>query len=133
MSIVEAGILGGNRSLAALNVKCLSLVCQYLEIEFHYEYFSNIHLDLGPINRPGDWALRVSEAMGASEYVNPPGAAKLYDPKTFNRAGIKLTIRHLPSMEYQCNGYDFIPNMSIIDVLMWNTPEAIRAHLEKHG
>jgi hypothetical protein len=132
MSIVEKGIASNEASLARLNVNCLNLVCQYLGIEFHYQYFSNMQLDLGPIDGPGDWALRVSEALGASEYVNPPGGVALYDPEKFNAVGIKLTIRHLPPMEYECYPYEYIPHLSIIDVLMWNSPEKVRAHLEKH-
>lgn len=132
MSIVEKGIVSDNVSLARLNVNCLSLVCQYLGIEFRYQYFSNMHLDLGPIDGPGDWALRVSEALGATEYVNPPGGVAIYDPEKFNAAGIKLTIRRLPPIEYECHRYEFIPHLSIIDVLMWNAPEKVRAHLEKH-
>ena len=119
-------------SLARLNVAILERICQYLEIKFEYEYFSEMNLTLGPVEGPGDWALRISEAMGANEYVNPPGGKTIFDVSKFKELGIRLTIRNLPPIEYQCPGYDFIPNLSIIDVLMWNSPDKVKAYLDKN-
>lgn len=31
---------------------------------------------------------------------------------------------------YSCPGYQFVPSMSVVDVLMWNTPVAIKNHLD---
>lgn len=131
-ALVKKGIYSEDTSIARLNVNCLGIMCEYLEIDFHYQYFSEMQLNLGPIEGPGDWALRISEALGATEYVNPPGGVDLFDLDKFHSSGIKLTIRHLPPLEYQCSHYKFIPNLSIIDVLMWNAPEKVREHLEKH-
>jgi len=89
-------------------------------------------LDLGPINGPGDWALRISEALGASEYINPPGGEALFDKARFEAAGIKLTIQRFENMSYPCAPYSFEPALSIIDVLMWNSPEAVLHHLAGH-
>ncbi|MBN2466213.1 WbqC family protein, partial [candidate division WOR-3 bacterium] len=117
-------------SLARLNVFILDKVCAYLGIRFRYEFFSEMKLDLGPVGGPGDWALRISEALGASEYVNPPGGEALFDKAKFKAVGIKLTIHQFENMTYSCNGYGFEPGLSIIDVLMWNSPSAILQHLK---
>jgi WbqC-like protein family len=119
-------------SLSRLNVKILERICQYLEIKFEYEYFSEMNLTLGPVESPGDWALRISKAIGANEYVNPFGGKTIFDVSKFEDLGIRLTIRNLPPIEYQCPGYDFIPNLSILDVLMWNPPEEVKAYLDTH-
>ena len=116
-------------SLARLNAAILDKVCGYLQIPFRYEFFSDMKLDLGPIDGPGDWALRISEALGASEYVNPPGGEVLFDKAKFEAAGIRLTIQRFENMTYPCDGYDFEPALSIIDVLMWNPPSAVVRHL----
>ena len=76
--------------------------------------------------------MQISEAMGAQEYVNPPGGVSIFDERKFKETGIKLTIRNLPPMQYSCRGYEFIPNLSIIDVLMWNEPQAIKSHLDQY-
>ena len=130
--LIKDSLYSEETSLARLNVKSLSLVCTYLEIPFNFKYFSELNVSLGPIEGPSDWALRLSEALGADEYINPPSGTALYDPSRFNARGIKLTIRHLPPMYYDCKNYEFIPSLSIIDVMMWNEPEKIRAYLELH-
>lgn len=131
-ALVEECLRAKEHSLSRLNVAILEKVCVHLGIPFQYDYFSDLRLDLGPVDGPGEWALRISEALGATEYVNPPGGEAIFDRSKFEAAGIKLTIRKLPPLEYDCPGYEFIPSLSIIDVLMWNSPEEIGQHLEAH-
>jgi len=50
-------------SLAELNVSGLVRVCSYLGIPLNHSVFSRMDLELGPIEGPGDWALRISESM----------------------------------------------------------------------
>jgi hypothetical protein len=119
-------------SLSRLNVAILERICQYLGIKFEYEYLSEMNLTFGPIEGPGDWALRISEAMGANEYVNPPGGKKIFNMSKFKELGMRLTFRDLPPIMYQCPGYHFIPYLSILDVLMWNSPDQVKAYLDKH-
>jgi hypothetical protein len=130
--LLECCLRAKEVSLSRLNVTILETICQYLEIRFEYEYFSEMNLTLGPVESPGDWALRISEAIGANEYVNPPGGETIFDVSKFKELGIRLTIRNLPPIQYQCPGYDFIPNLSILDVLMWNSPDKVKAYLDKY-
>lgn len=117
-------------SIARLNAAILAKVCTHLGIDFDCAIFSEMDLALGPIEGPGDWALEIASTMGAEEYVNPPGGEGIFDGTRFAERGIELTIRHMPPMEYSCRGYGFEPGLSIIDVLMWNPPEIVRAFLD---
>jgi hypothetical protein len=119
-------------SLSRLNAAILEKVCRHLGISFNYEYYSEMDLRLGSVEGPDDWALRIAEALRAEEYVNPPGGTEIFDPAKFEAIGIKLTIRNLPVLEYPCKGYECVPGLSIIDVLMWNSPEKVKEYLEKH-
>jgi len=131
-NLLQDCLLNDETSLARLNTSILAKVCGHLNIEFRYEFFSRMELHLDNINGPGDWALRISEALGASEYVNPPGGVNIFDPARFDAAKVKLTFRELPPLEYGCQGREFIPHLSIIDLLMWNSPEKIKEHLDAH-
>ena len=130
--LVEECLVIKERSLSRLNVVILEKVCHYLGISFKYEYFSEMQLELGHVAGPGDWALRISEVLGAKEYVNPPGGTAIFDSLKFEAIDVKLTIRNLPPFEYTCRGYEFIPGMSIIDVLMWNPPNRVKNYLDEH-
>jgi len=130
--LVEECLAVKQNSLSRLNVAILEKVCLYLGISFQYGYFSKMVLELGPVERPGDWALRIAESLGAKEYVNPPGGEEIFDQSRFKAAGIKLNIRNLPHMEHNCRGYNFVPGLSIIDVLMWSPPEKVKGYLDEH-
>lgn len=132
LTLIEECLASHEHSISRLNVSILERVCARLGLSFNYTFFSEMNLPLGAVEEPGDWALRIAEALAASEYVNPPGGAELFDESTFKASGIKLNIRHLPPFHYLCRGYQFVPNLSIIDLLMWNTPETIRQYLDKH-
>ena len=130
--LVEECMDVGETLLSRLNVAILDRVCHHLGISFRYEYFSEMNLELSSVEAPGDWALRIAEALGAEEYANPPSGIDLFDPQRFGELGIKLTIRNIPALEYRCKGYQFIPDLSIIDVLMWNPVERIKDYLDAH-
>jgi len=112
--------------LRDLNVASLKAVCEYIGLDFQPLVLSESGLKLGPIEAPADWALRIAEAVGADEYINPPGGRGLYDPEVFAAAGIRLRIQDLREFRYETPGYTYIPHLSIIDAMMWNSPEAIR-------
>lgn len=128
--MVSAGIEEASGSLLELNIKCMELVCAYLGIPFRYSLLSDMDLTLGPIESPGDWALRISEALGASEYVNAAGGKGLFENSKFEAAGIRLTMQKPSDFVYDCDGYVYEPDLSIIDVIMWNSPGAIHHYLE---
>jgi len=132
MDLVEDCLGFQGNSLARLNAYTLEKVCERLDICFDWSFYSEMDLDLGRVDGPGDWALRISEAMVADEYANPPGGIDLFDEQAFADSGIQLTIRNLPTFQYACGDYRFIPNLSIVDVLMWNEPGKIKAYLEEH-
>jgi hypothetical protein len=131
-SLVEDCLAERESSLSRLNVAILARICRLLGIAFEYEFFSDMRLELDPVEGPGDWALRISQALCATEYVNPPGGDTIFDRDKFEQAGIRLTLRKLPRMEYATPGYAFEPDLSIIDLLMWNESAAIKRYLDAH-
>lgn len=116
--------------LAELSVAFLRNGCALLGISFDPEWFSRMELEMGPVEGPGDWALRISEALGADEYVNPPGGEDIFDPDAFQAAGVRLRIRRFEEPRYDPVGYDFEPRLSLVDLLMWMPVEEARRHLE---
>jgi hypothetical protein len=117
-------------NLSRLNTQILGKVCQYLGIGWSHEVFSKMQMQLGSVQHPGDWALRISEALGAGEYINPPGGADLFNAEHFAASGVKLTIQEPFEFRYACPGYQFEPALSVVDALMWNDPQTIKSYLD---
>ena len=130
IALVEDCLADGETRLSRLNVGVLAKICAHLGIDFRYSYFSEMNLGIGAVEGSGDWALRISQALGADEYANPPGGANLFDADAFAASGIKLRIKNLIDFEFDCGGYTFVPHLSIIDTLMWNSPVVIKERLD---
>lgn len=116
--------------LRDLNVSSLISVCEYLGIDFDYDIMSECHLTLPEIVHPGQWALEISSALGYKHYVNPPGGREIFLPEEWEERGIRLEFTEIPDLVYSTGQYQFVPGLSIIDVLMWNSPEQIKGWLE---
>ncbi len=118
-------------SLVDLNVSALSATSRYLGIDFSYSICSEVDLDLEVIDHPGQWALKIAQQLGARQYVNPISGRRLFRPEEFAAAGIELRFLRADPMVYDTGPYCFIPDLSILDVLMWNGPGTVREHLER--
>ena len=116
--------------LRDLNVRSLSRVCTYLDIPLDLLILSEIGLDLPEIDHPGGWAVEISAALGATDYVNLPNGRGLFDPAEFAARGVSLRFTHLIDFKYSCRPYAFVDHLSIVDVLMWNSPEVVKAFLD---
>lgn len=127
---VEDCLQGEECNLARLNAGILAKTCAFIGIPFNSSMFSEMNLTLDSVLGPGDWALRISEAMAAAEYINPPGGAELFDSARFAASGVKLTLQEPVEFTYACPGYTFEPALSIIDVLMWVSPKDIKQRLD---
>jgi len=117
--------------LRDLSMESLRVVCEYLGVPFRSEVSSIEKYALPAGLGPGQWALEISAVLGAREYINPPGGVALFDDAAFRTRGIELKFLTLPKFAYECGPYEFVEHLSILDVLMWNSPEAVRGVLRE--
>lgn len=111
--------------ITQFNLHILKKTCEYINIPFNFRIFSDMNMDLEEIENPGDWAYCISMNLGVKEYINSPGGENMFDKKRFDIAGIKLKFLELESVEYNQRRESFEPDLSIIDVLMFNNPDEI--------
>ena len=78
-----------------------------------------------------DMVLHACKYFNASEYVNAIGGTGLYDKKVFAKSGINLHFLKTDELEYKQFTDHFVPNLSIIDVLMFNSREDAQNMLKK--
>jgi hypothetical protein len=113
-------------SLTTLNVSALTAVCNYLDIPFRHRLCSDLGLNFPEYMGPGDWAPFIARALGATGYINPIGGSELFRSADFTDHGIDLWFARFGDFNYPTPGYNFVPGLSILDVLMWNPPEQVR-------
>lgn len=68
----------------------------------------------------------------ATRYINPIGGIELYDTPTFTQAGIDLKFIKSRRVDYPQFKNDFVPWLSILDVLMFNSVDGVKQLLRDY-
>ena len=117
--------------IVSLNKVSLERICKYLGIDREIIVFSEMCLDIAPVTAPDEWALNICKAMGeVDEYWNPVGGLSFFDKSKYYNAGINIYFQEMVLTPYRQLGNEFESGMSIIDVMMFNSPESINEMLD---
>ncbi len=73
-----------------------------------------------------DKVIALCEAVGARTYINATGGLDLYSSSRFQSHGIDLRFIQSVQFEYPQFGATFVPWLSIVDTLMFNSLDALR-------
>jgi hypothetical protein len=100
-------------------------ICEHLGVATEIRTSSDIAIDHELKGQ--DKVLAICSAIGARKYVNAIGGIELYSKEAFMDKGIDLKfIKSLP-FEYPQLGNEFLPWLSIIDVMMLNPIDIIQS------
>jgi WbqC-like protein family len=126
-NLVQDLIKGETRNISHLAYLSLRLVADYLEIPTEFVDTSSIYKNS---NLKGQHRIiDICEKMNADHYINPIGGSDIYSKELFEKAGIKLNFLKTKAINYKQYDNAFVPNLSIIDVLMFNSKEQIKEML----
>lgn len=99
-------------------------VCRHLAIPTEIRRSSTLKVD--PDLKAQSRVLATCEAVGASTYINPIGGVDLYSAPAFQSRGIELRFLRPATFEYQQFQSPFVPQLSIIDPLMFLPLDDVR-------
>lgn len=128
--VIEEALALPEANLARFLERGLQLVCGYLGLQPGWHCSSGMEKEAGL--RGQDKVLALCEALGASHYINLPGGQALYDRAEFARRGITLSFIRPRPIAYRQLGGPFVPNLSIIDVMMFNDREQCANLLQEY-
>jgi len=77
--------------------------------------------------------LSICQQGKASQYINAIGGQDLYDKAAFDQKQISLHFLRPNLFAYKQKAPAFVPGLSIIDVLMYNSPDEIKALLQNYS
>ncbi len=126
--VVEKSIMSPLENLFEYIHGSVVEVCRYLGIGTRIVASSSIAID--PALKAEDRVLGLCKVVGASVYVNAIGGQKLYSREQFEALGIELKFLKSHAITYPQFGEPFVPWLSIIDVMMFNSVAKIREFLE---
>lgn len=79
-----------------------------------------------------DMVLDICNRMKASTYINAIGGTQLYSKDVFKENGVELFFLKTGNVRYNQTGSEFVPNLSIIDVMMFNSKDDVRNLLQQY-
>lgn len=120
-------------SITSLNKAALLEVCKYLSISNNIKILSEMDVSYDEPKESDEWPLKICEAMGGVEaYWNPPGGKSFYDKSKYWKSGIDLKFMTIDTPVYDQRRPEFTPHLSIIDMLMFNSPEDVNMMLDRY-
>ena len=129
MEIIKPILLDEEPDLTCYLVKQLKTVAEYLGIETEFRLLSEVS-ERWEFRSP-EIIRRTCEHFGISNYINPSGAGMgYYDKDIFREMGINLSfLRRNKDIRYKQFSDDFIPDLSIIDLMMFCSRDELHAML----
>lgn len=132
MAMVDEVLDKDSRTLADLNTTGLKTVCGRLGIQTPILRLSELKLTLpDPPPRAGAWGHFVTRALGADTYSNASGGKGLIRETLFERDGVALRFYEHLNIRYATGPFAFVPDLSILDALMWVGPDDLRALIRR--
>ena len=127
--LIESIVLFQDENLFRYIENSIVLICDYLDIDTEIIVSSTVAANHDLISQ--DRVLALCDARGANTYVNASGGMELYSKEIFQQKGINLKFIQSKSFEYAQFNNDFVPWLSVIDVVMYNSVEVIQEQLTK--
>lgn len=118
-------------TIADLCIHSIKKVTNYLALEVVFEISSKKYSETKGIEK-AERLINICQINQANTYINPIGGKELYQKDTFEKENINLFFiqNQLPS--YPQFNNEFIPGLSIIDVLMFNSKEEVKKMLNQY-
>jgi len=150
--ILEHVINFPTNKLAILNCESIKSICDYLKIDTKIItdvsnfndleaklLYDNPNEELFPNLKLSNWEkkviriLEICRLKKSETYINAIGGINLYSKTDFKDNAIDLKFVQTLDISYKQFGQQFVPNMSIIDVLMFNSVDEVNLLLDKYN
>lgn len=121
-------ILGNpERNLARFTEHSIRRICAYLGIDTPIVNGSHLGDTQGMDKQQR--VIEQAQLLGAQRYINLIGGMELYCPALFRAHDLQLRFLRMDDLTYPQLKHPFVPSLSIIDVLMFNSPADVQGML----
>jgi hypothetical protein len=130
IQLIEEIISYEAKSLGVFIANSIKKILSYLQIDT--EIVMSSALKKNVTLKAQEKVIHICKLLNAHEYINAIGGLELYNKKDFQQENIKLNFLKTKFLEYEQFDNYFIPGLSMIDVLMFNSVEEIRKMLDNY-
>ena len=118
-------------NIGKLAARSVMEICNYLDIKTQFIFSSERFAESQNMGRT-DRLLYIAKLLKSHTYINTIGGKELYKTEDFIKEEIVLKFIKTGEVVYPQYAHKFIPNLSIIDVLMFNSKEEIQKMLNSY-
>ena len=128
--LVEETLNKDFRTIAHLATESIMAVCKYLDIKTRI--ISSSVIFNNHLLKKADRLIDICKKLNANTYINPIGGANIYTKKDFMDRGVNLYFLESKLITYRQFIQPFVPWLSIVDILMFNTKKQIKTFLNEY-
>lgn len=128
--IIEEIINYDECNLAKYLANSIKKVCNYLNIETELIVSSTLYKDNSLKSQ--EKVIEICKELKATEYYNAIGGQELYSYEDFKDVDIKLSFLKSNEIKYKQLKDEFVANLSILDVLMFNSINDVKNFLNQY-
>lgn len=125
--ILQEILMFQETNLAKFLENSIRVICKYLEIET--EIILSSSLEKNNNLKAEEKVIEICKILQATEYYNAIGGQQLYSYQNFNFNKIKLKFLKTEEIRYKQFKNEFINNLSIVDIMMFNSKEKLKEYL----
>ena len=130
--ILERILTYKEKNLALFLFNSFKEICSYLDIKTELILSSSLDKDCSL--KAEEKVYHICKLMNASDYYNSIGGWELYSHEAFEKQGINLHFLKMnDDVTYKQYNNEFVPNLSIVDVMMFNSVEDIKNMLTQYS
>lgn len=128
--IIENVLSDQYKSISDLAIESIKQVFKYLNYEKEFLLSSDEFEETKGLDK-ADRIIEICKRVGADQYINPSGGVELYDKEYFSKHNVRLNFIKNTLPQYEQFDNEFISGLSIIDIMMFNSPSEIICQLSK--
>lgn len=128
--LIESIFNYDDKNLFGFILNALNRIKDFLDIETEIVISSNI-----PINhdlKSQDKVIAICKSLKATQYINAIGGLELYEKSKFLENEIELKFIKSHAIEYDQFGKKFVPWLSVLDVLYFNSKVKTKEYLYQY-
>ena len=110
------------KTINELAIFSITQISNYLMLNTIFEQSSILYSESRGLEK-AERLKKICKANNSSEYINPIGGMELYSKEDFKTSEIELKFLKTKEISYNQFSAEFVPWLSIIDVLMFNSKE----------
>jgi hypothetical protein len=129
--LIEESLNYSNQNLFYFLKNSIHSICNFLDISTLIVESSSLEYDNNL--RSQDKVLTICNSINATTYINPEGGHALYSKNAFSENNIDLFFLKTKDFNYLQYRNEFVPFLSIIDVLMFNGKCFVKEQLNEYN